>query len=99
MAMPSTLWETVLNLEESVTYQAIIQKGAVREARRIVLLLGRERFGELTPEVFAALEGLTDLPGLEQMAVRLLQASSWQELLGLKTGVQSLVDQLDEQQR
>ncbi len=93
-ALIETLLQGVLAMEESVTYQAILQKGEARgeakgeakgraeEARRMLLLMGRSRFGEPPPAVVAALEALTDVEKLEQLGVGLLQASSWQDLLG-----------------
>jgi len=74
-------------MEEAVTYQAVISKGEAKgkteEARKMLLLQGRSRFGEPPPEAVAALDALTDVSRLEELAVRLLSASSWQELLGL----------------
>ncbi|MBY0522177.1 MAG: hypothetical protein K2R98_02195 [Gemmataceae bacterium] len=99
MCYPDALIETVLQgvvaMEESVTYQKILRKGEARgivegvakgeanEARKMLLLLGRARFGEPTPEAVAALDALTDVRQLEELGVRLLQATSWQELLGV----------------
>src|SRR5947209_7836756 len=68
-------------MEESVSYQAIIRKGEATEARKILLLMGRSRFGDPSPEMVAALEAITDVNRLEELTVRLLQVSSWQELL------------------
>jgi predicted transposase YdaD len=95
-ALIQTLLQGVRDMKESVTYQAIIEEGEARgeakgkaegeasEARKILLLQGRKRFGDPPAEAAAALEGLTDVSKLEELSVRLLQASSWQELLGLK---------------
>jgi predicted transposase YdaD len=82
-ALIQTLLQGVVTMKESVTYQAIIEEGEAREARKMVLLMGRTRFGEPPPEAVAALDALTDVTRLEELGVRLLQASSWHELLGL----------------
>jgi hypothetical protein len=94
-ALIETLLQGVIAMEESVTYQKIIRKGEAKgkaegkaegetaEARKILLLQGRSRFGEPTAEAIAALDALTDVQKLEELTVRLLQATSWQELLGL----------------
>ncbi len=70
---------------ESDTYLYILEqgeaKGVAKEARKILLLQGRERFGEADANVRAAVESITDLERLERMSVRLLAVSSWQELL------------------
>lgn len=85
-ALIQTLLQGVIAMKESVTYQAILRegeaKGEAKEARRILLMQGSTRFGEPTPEVVAALDSLADVEKLEQLSMRLLQVSSWQELLG-----------------
>jgi len=86
--MPQTLFHFVLSLEESVTYQAIIRKGEakakVEEARRMLLLFGREQLGEPPQKVQAALDALADVQRLEELAMRLRHVSSWHELLGME---------------
>ena len=70
-------------MKESSTYLAILREGEANEARKMVLLLGRNQFGEPPPEAVAALEAMTDVSRLEELGVRLLRVSSWQELFGL----------------
>jgi hypothetical protein len=98
-ALVQKLLQGVLAMKESVTYQAIIEegmaeglakglaeglaKGELEEARKILLLQGRSRFGEPSAEVLAAVDAVTEVQKLEELTVRLLQATSWQELLGL----------------
>jgi predicted transposase YdaD len=94
-ALIHKLLQGVVSMKESVTYQAILSEGEAKgeakgkaegetnEARKILLLQGRSRFGEPSAEMIAALNGLTDVHQLEALTVSLLQASSWQELLGL----------------
>jgi predicted transposase YdaD len=78
-------------MKESVTYQAILEEGkaegiaegSLKEARKMVLLMGRSHFGQpASPRVVAALEAITEASQLEELGVRLLQVSGWQELLG-----------------
>jgi hypothetical protein len=59
-----------------------LAEGEVQEARRILLLQGRSRFGEPSSQALAAIEALADVRQLEDLSVRMLEASSWQELLG-----------------
>src|SRR5437879_4328397 len=84
------LLQGVTAMEESVTYQAIVQKGrqegAVQELHRVLLLQGKKRFGPADAQLTAALKAITDLARLEQLCVRLLKAKSWQELLELHCG-------------
>lgn len=72
-------------MEESNTYQAIIQKGMrqgeLHEIKRIMLLQGRKRFGEPPLEIPAALEAIEDLEFLEPLSEHLLDVASWEELL------------------
>ncbi len=91
-ALIETLLQGVTGMEESVIYQKLIRKGEAKgkaegkaeEARHMLLLQGCSRFGEPPPEAaVAALDALTDVGQLEELGVRLLGASSWQELLGL----------------
>jgi hypothetical protein len=77
------------NMEESVTYQASLKQGEAQgeargkatEARRMLFLQGRSRFGEPSAKIVAALDALSDVSRLEELGIRLLQASSWEELL------------------
>jgi hypothetical protein len=82
-AMVNNLLQGVFAMKESSTYQAILREGEANEARKMLLLMGRSQFGEPPPEAMAALDALTDVSRLEELGVRLLSASSWQELLGL----------------
>jgi hypothetical protein len=58
-------------------------EGKAEEARRILLILGRDQFGEPTASARTVLDGLDDLNRLEKLAKRLKQARSWQELLDI----------------
>lgn len=71
----------VLQMEESVTYQAIINRGAVQEARKLVLLAGQEKLGPPSPAVGAAIAAITDTPVLETLLKRVIHASSWDDLI------------------
>jgi predicted transposase YdaD len=80
----------VQEMEDSVTYQAIIRKGEARgeikgrleERHDVLMQLGGKRFGPPDASVQAALESITDLKQLERLTERLLEVESWQELLG-----------------
>lgn len=90
-------------MKESVTYQAIVEKGmneglakglaegmaegfmigAIEEARKLLLRLGQRRFDAPAPaEAIAAIQATHDLEKLEYLVVRLVEVSSWEELLG-----------------
>jgi hypothetical protein len=79
-------------LEESTTYQGVLQKGErkgkakgrIEGARRILLQLGAERFGKPSREVLRSLRAIKDADQLDRLAVRLLHVKSWDELLADK---------------
>lgn len=75
------LLQGVTAMEESTTYQLIVSRGRVAEARQFLLRQGRKKFGPPDPVTTTALEAVTDLERLEQLGERLLDVSSWQELL------------------
>jgi hypothetical protein len=68
-------------MEESSTYQYIVAKGALKGAKRLLMLQGQKRFGQPDADSLAAIETITDVERLEQLGQRLLDVSSWQELL------------------
>jgi hypothetical protein len=82
-AIIKTLLQGVVRMKESVTYQAILEKGAAKEARKILLLLGQDQLGEPSENVRATVEAITDVDRLNDLIVRLKPAASWQELMGL----------------
>jgi predicted transposase YdaD len=91
--LAARLLQGVRAMKESVTYQAIVAEGlaeglaqgraegAVQEAKKFLLLMGHKRFGPPGAQTSAAIEAISDLDQLEQMGERLLEASSWEELL------------------
>ncbi len=76
-------------MEESVTYQAILQEGmakgeakGVQEGKRKTLLLqGSKLFGVPSSDVTATIEAIESTEKLDQLLLRLLDAASWEELL------------------
>ena len=68
-------FQGVLTMKESVTYQAIIEegeakgeaKGKTAEARNMIFLQGRSKFGEPSAEAEAALNALSDVSQLEEL--------------------------------
>ena len=68
-------------VRESDTFQAIIEEGGVLALKRTLLRQGRVRFGKVDRATRQAIKGITDLKRLERLARRLLDVSSWEELL------------------
>jgi predicted transposase YdaD len=77
-------------MTESSTYQAILREGRAEgkaegrteEARRMLLLLGREYLGEPDPQIVATVEAMTDVGEIEELSKRLRIVASWDELTG-----------------
>ncbi|MBY0461188.1 MAG: DUF4351 domain-containing protein, partial [Gemmataceae bacterium] len=85
-----TVLSGVLQMEDSVTYQAILRRGrqeGLRQGRQeegvnIILRLGRAKFKvDPTTEQEAALNALADLTRLEALTEKLLDVNTWDELL------------------
>ena len=56
--------------------------GEMCEVQRLILLLGGEKFGPPSVDDVATVKAGVEVALLEQLAVRLLHMSSWEELLG-----------------
>jgi len=84
--MISHILRGVLGMKESVTYQAIVEEGRIEgareELRKVLFRRGEKRFGAPAPAgVKAALEKLDDLETLEQLAISVVTAQSWEDLV------------------
>ncbi|HXD86614.1 MAG TPA: hypothetical protein VN641_08980 [Urbifossiella sp.] len=84
-----SLLSGVRQMEESVTYQAIIRRGEKKgreqglreEALRMLLLAAQPKLGAPGKPIRAALDAITDVTRFERLAARITTASSWSELL------------------
>ena len=70
-------------MKESVTYQAIVEEGEIKEARKALLLVGRELLGKPDAATTAAVNALGAVAQLEELMRRAVHAQSWSELLGI----------------
>src|SRR5262249_51187981 len=79
------LFEGVGLVEESSTYQLILEKGDGKAAKKVVLLLGGKRLGPPETATQHTLGGITDLERLDRMVERLSEEKeagfTWQDLL------------------
>lgn len=79
------LFRGVPDMEESTTYQYILQKGEergeMRSLRATILRQGRRKFGEPSAEQMQSLEGIANLERLQEVTDRVSDATSWEELL------------------
>lgn len=69
-------------MKESDTYMEIIEEGEAIGVPKTLLRQGRKRFGPPDTATKTAIEAITDLARLETLTERLLDVTSWQELLG-----------------
>jgi len=69
--------EGVQSMWESVTYRAIVAE----EASKILMRQGSKLFGPPDKKTIAALERIKGISRLEGLILRLLEVSSWEELL------------------
>lgn len=80
-AFARLLFQEVLGMKESTTYQAIIQEGRLAEARHIILRLGQKRFGRVDDATESLLNAIDDVQRLEELSERVYEVANWQELL------------------
>jgi predicted transposase YdaD len=80
-AFVELLFQEVLGMEESTTYQAIVQKTRLADLRHILLRQGGKLFGPADEATAAALNAIGDVEWLEELCDRILEVGSWQELL------------------
>jgi Domain of unknown function (DUF4351) len=84
---------TMSNLKESSFYQVLLKegreegrkegekRGQIAGAQKLLFHLGRSRLGPISKKTRAAVESINDLTQLERLGERLLEVSSWAELL------------------
>jgi predicted transposase YdaD len=75
------LFEEVLGMEQSATYQAIVRRGRTEGVRHMLLMLGEQKFGPPDDATRAAIETIGDSTQLEELGLRVAGAESWHELL------------------
>jgi predicted transposase YdaD len=72
----------VRSMKESVTYQAIVEEGTLKEALRFLLRVGLERFKTPpSPKQMQKLEAIQDANALEDLTGPLLRVNNWDEFL------------------
>ncbi len=82
-------------MEESVTYQAIVEKGKAGEAREILLQVGTRFLGKPVSRDLAKLNKIDDKKKLEDLILRATVASNWSESQSKQLRVTSLAARID----
>jgi hypothetical protein len=77
----SSFYQVLLKEGRELGEKVGLQRGEIKEARKLLFRLGRKRFGRLDKGTRAAIEAIDDLERLERLSERLLTASSWADLL------------------
>ncbi len=75
------LFRRIRAVEDSTTYQYIIEQGELKNARKMLISLGASKFGPPTRKVKTTIQELENLPRLERMGIRLMTAESWDDIL------------------
>jgi hypothetical protein len=68
-------------MQESTTYQAILEEGRLDGARKILIMLGTDQFGLPSDSVKQQLLEIADLKRLHAMVKAIRNTSSWEALL------------------
>jgi hypothetical protein len=75
------LFRRIRAVEESTTYQYILERGAIAEVQKLVIRHGAPKLGTPNKKVKAAIQELEDLTRLEHMLRSLETAASWNDVL------------------
>ena len=79
--MGARIFHGVGLMQDSSTYQIILDEGRIEMAKRDMIRFGRPKLGPLDQSVQTTLNAINDLDRLERMLDSLPTASNWQELL------------------
>lgn len=77
----ASIYRGVGLMTESTAYDEAVEEGEVKRSHRLVLRLGRKRFGDPDAATERELRSIRDLDRLERLADAILSAASWAELL------------------
>jgi hypothetical protein len=75
------LFRGVPGMQESTTYQAILEEGEAKGMQEALLLQGRKKFSGLDEAIRQRVRAITDLERLRQLHERMPDVHTWQELL------------------
>jgi hypothetical protein len=76
-----SIFRKVFAMQESGTYQLILEEGAIKHTRELILKLGKSHLGEPTAKHVNKLNVIEDLQRLDRMVLKVATAKSWDTLL------------------
>ena len=76
-----TMFQGVRGMRESSTYQMILDEGRIEGVQRVLIRQGKKKLGDPDEAVRRALTAITDLDRLDRLIDRVLEVSTWDELL------------------
>lgn len=76
------IFRGVRMMEESDTYLMILEEGAARGIRELILMQGEDRLGPPAESMRTRLNEIADLDRLKRIARQVPKAASWQEIVG-----------------
>jgi predicted transposase YdaD len=77
----SSFYQVILKEGREEGRKEGLEQGEIQGARKLLIRLGRIRFGRLPKATRTAIEAIDDLERLERLSERLLTATSWADLL------------------
>jgi hypothetical protein len=80
-AVAKQVFRGLRQMRDSDTYMAILDEGREEHAKATILRLGRKRFGQPDEPFLTLLNGMSDLERLDRLLDRMLDATSWRDLL------------------
>lgn len=83
LALVNNLLQGIHAMKDSVTYQGIVEEGMVKARQEDLLRLGRKKFGAPNDAIRTALANVSDPDRLANLLDRVLDVSSWDELLAV----------------
>jgi hypothetical protein len=80
-AVARDIFNKVIAMKESGTYQLILEEGAIDHTRKLILRLGSKQLGDPTEKQKNKLAVIEDLERLERIMEKAFTAKSWDGLL------------------
>jgi hypothetical protein len=80
-AVARVIFNKVIAMQESGTYQLILEEGAVKHTRELILRLERKQIGEPNEKQKNKLGAIGDPERLDWIALKVLTAKTWDSLL------------------